>query len=43
MKVSLGYEYWQIDNSTIANDGVDDLIEPHNSTNSFIASVGLFY
>jgi hypothetical protein len=43
MKVSLGYEHWQIDNSTISNDGVDDLIEPHNSTNSFIASVGLFY
>lgn len=43
LKISLAYEYWGIEKSETANDGVDTLIEPHNSTNTYLLSVGLYY
>ena len=42
-KISLNYEYWQIEDSKTASDGVNTLIEPHNSTSSFTLSAGLFF
>ena len=43
LKIALGYEYWGIENSVTANDGVDTLIEPHNSTNTYSLSAGLYF
>lgn len=42
-KISVNYEYWEIEDSKTASDGVDTLIEPHNSTSSFTLSAGLFF
>ncbi len=42
-KISLMYDHWSIADSKTASDGVDTLIEPHNSTNTISLSAGLFY
>jgi hypothetical protein len=43
LKFSFAYEYWGIDDSETSFDGVDTLVEPHNSTNSYIFSAGLYF
>ncbi len=43
VKIAVSYEYWNIENSVTSNDGVNTLVEPHNSTNTYGASIGLFY
>jgi hypothetical protein len=42
-KFSVAYERWEIDDSDTASDGVDTLVEPHNSTNALTFSLGMFY
>lgn len=43
LKISLGYEYWGIEDSETSNDGVDTLVEPHNSTNTYTLGVGVYF
>jgi hypothetical protein len=43
LKISVSYEYWGIEKSETSNDGVDNLIEPHNSTNMYTLAAGLFF
>lgn len=42
-KLTLQYERWEIEDSETSNDGVDILIEPHNSTNVLSVVLGLFF
>lgn len=42
-KLSLMYEYWQIQDSETSFDGVDNLIEPANNTSSLTLTLGVFY
>jgi hypothetical protein len=43
LKISVAYEYWGIEKSETSFDGVDNLIEPHNSTNMYTLAAGLFF
>jgi len=43
IKISVLYETWDVDRSTTANDGVDNLVEPKNRTRATSFNVGIFY
>jgi len=43
LKFAAQYERWEVDDSEISNDGVDNLVEPHNSTNALSLIVGVLF
>lgn len=43
LKFSFAYEFWGIDDSETSFDGVDTLVEPHNSTNAYTFSAGIYF
>lgn len=43
VKTYLAYDTWIVDDSDIQNDNTQNLIEPHNKTESFLLGVGFIY
>lgn len=43
VKTYLAFDYWSVEDSDIQNDNTQNLIEPHNKTESFLLGVGFIY